>query len=247
MVKLFVATPAYGCMVTTSYLMSIVMLRMECAKRNIECLVDFIGNESLITRARNLLVEQFLKTDSTHLVFIDADISFLPESIFSMIEADKDVMCSIYPKKSYLWNRATLPSNEPMPQRCLDFNINIAQNTEILNGRYCKVLDAATGFMMIKREAIEKIKKAFVSLTCKNDVLGYNIDEYVAMFDCMIDPETRRYLSEDYAFCRRWQMLGGEIWTDVKNILGHEGSFYYSPTAIPSVQTDQKQSETTTK
>lgn len=229
MAKLFVATPAYGCLLSTSYLTSIIMLRLECARKGVPCMVDFIGNESLIPRARNLLVEQFLKTDATHLVFIDADISFLPEAIFSMLEADKDVICGIYPKKAYLWDRANDPKNasEPERQRCLDFNINLVTGGQVEKGRYFQVLDAATGFMMIKRSAIETMKRAYQSLTCLNDVTGYNIKEYIAMFDCMIDPDTRRYLSEDYAFCRRWQLIGGEIWADVGLYLGHEGNYYY--------------------
>jgi hypothetical protein len=227
--KIFVATPAYGCMVTTSYLSSLLMLRVECGRRNLPCMIDFIGNESLITRARNLLVEQFLKTDATHLLFIDSDVSFVPESVFSMLQADKDVICSIYPKKTYLWKKLEDSSSEkePLRQRCLDFNINIVKSAPIEKGRYCKVLDAATGFMMIKRSVIERMKPAFPSLLCKNDVAGYDIKEYVALFDCMIDPESRRYLSEDYAFCRRWQSLGGEIWADIGNVMGHEGFYHY--------------------
>ena len=40
----------------------------------------------------------------------------------------------------------------------------------------------------------------------------------------MIEPETGIYLSEDYAFCRRWRDLGGEIWLDAQGSLTHSGS-----------------------
>lgn len=241
--KLYIATPAYGCTITNSYLVSLLFLRNECAKRGIQCLVDFLGNESLITRARNLLVEQFLKTDSTHLLFIDADISFNAESVFAMLEANKDVICSIYPKKNYVWDKlkdTNVNPNEPIFQKALDFNINILRDTPVEGGRFCRVLDAATGFMMIKREVLLKMKEAFTSLTCVNDVTGYDIKEYVALFDCMIDPQTRRYLSEDYAFCRRWQLIGGEIWADIKSMLGHEGNFYFRDGVIPVAAAQQQ-------
>lgn len=229
MTKIYIATPAYGCIVANSFMLSVLFLRSECSKRGIDCVIEFIGNESLITRGRNLFVEKFLKTDATHLLFIDSDISFSPETVFSMLRAEKDVICSIYPKKGYTFNRLAkdMNQNEPIHQKCLDFNINIVRSTSVENGRYCRVLDAATGFMMIKREVILKMKEAYQSLLCVNDVSGYDIPTYVALFDCMIDPETRRYLSEDYAFCRRWQLLGGEIWADVMNVLGHEGSYHY--------------------
>jgi hypothetical protein len=229
MTKIYVATPAYGCVVANSYLLSLLFLRSACLKRDLGCQIEFIGNESLITRGRNLFVEKFLQSDCTHLLFIDSDISFTPDAVFSMLEADKDVICSIYPKKGYSFERLKKNENprEPLHQRCLDFNINVVNASKIEKGRYCKVLDAATGFMMIKREVILKMKEAYQSLLCVNDVQGYNIPTYVALFDCMIDPETRRYLSEDYAFCRRAQLLGLEIWADVANVLGHEGSYNF--------------------
>ena len=53
-------------------------------------------------------------------------------------------------------------------------------------------------------------------------------DDYHACFDCMIDPTTKRYLSEDYAFCRRWQQIGGKIYADLATTLGHVGNLPFS-------------------
>jgi hypothetical protein len=44
----------------------------------------------------------------------------------------------------------------------------------------------------------------------------------------MIDPQSKRYLSEDYAFCRRWQMMGGKIYADCMTTLGHIGNLRFS-------------------
>jgi hypothetical protein len=44
-----------------------------------------------------------------------------------------------------------------------------------------------------------------------------------ALFECMIDPVTGTYLSEDFAFCRRWTDIGGEIWADLDSRLDHVG------------------------
>ena len=229
MVKLFVATPAFGCMMSTSFLTSLIMLRQECHKRGIGMRVEFKGNESLVTRARNLLTEKFYQSDSTHLLFIDADISFLPEAVMSMLAYDKDITTSIYAKKTYRWDDMKNPDrqSEPAIQRGLDFNLNITGSEAVQDKRYVKVLDSATGFMLIKRNVIERMKSAYKSLTCINDIQNIAIKDYVALFECMIDPETRRYLSEDFAFCRRWQLLGGEIWADIGNVLGHEGSMVF--------------------
>jgi len=213
------------------------MLRQECQKRGIHMVVEFKGNESLVTRARNLLTEKFMQSDCTHLLFIDADISFLPEAVMSMLEYDKDIMTSIYAKKTYRWDDAKNPErqSEPVIQRALDFNLNIKGTETIHDKRYARVLDSATGFMLIKRSVIERMKQAYKSLTCINDIQNVAIQEYVALFECMIDPETRRYLSEDFAFCRRWQLLGGDIWADIGNVLGHEGSMIFHEGLIPHV------------
>ena len=45
---------------------------------------------------------------------------------------------------------------------------------------------------------------------------------------CMIDPVSKRYLSEDYAFCRRWQQMGGEIYIDITATLGHIGNLGFT-------------------
>jgi hypothetical protein len=82
--------------------------------------------------------------------------------------------------------------------------------------------------MAIKRGAFEKLEEKFPELNCKNDHQNRDFDEYCAVFDCMIDPESRRYLSEDYAFCRRWQQCGGRIFADINTTLGHVGNLPFS-------------------
>ena len=65
-------------------------------------------------------------------------------------------------------------------------------------------------------------------LNCVNDHQNRDFDEYCALFDCMIDPDNRRYLSEDYAFCRRWQQIGGKIFADCGTTLGHVGNLPFT-------------------
>jgi hypothetical protein len=48
-----------------------------------------------------------------------------------------------------------------------------------------------------------------------------------ALFDCIIDPDTGAYLSEDYSFCRRWRQIGGEIWIDIASKLTHTGPYEF--------------------
>lgn len=238
-VRLYVATPAYGCYVTKEWLSSMILLRAACARKGHGTSVKLVGNESLITRGRNLIVADFLKTEATHLMFIDADIKFEAEDVISMLEQhDMDVLCGVYAKKSFNWKRRRAQPMEPVQQVPLEFNLNLKQvrNTPVMNDQYVEVLDAATGFMLIQRHVIERVCEAFrKDLECVNDVNG-DRSTYVAIFDCMIDPDTRRYLSEDYAFCRRWQQIGGKVHVDLACRLAHVGAYGFDPTNPALVQ-----------
>ena len=102
--KVFIATPMYGGMCTGLYLQSMLNLQTAMMQNNIQAMVSNMFNESLITRARNALAANFLKTDCTHLLFIDADIQFKAHDVIAMLQADKDVICGIYPKKEINWS-----------------------------------------------------------------------------------------------------------------------------------------------
>jgi hypothetical protein len=232
-VRLYVATPCFGCQMTAAYLASLLGLQAACAMRGVGFAVDFIGNESLVERARNILVARFLASDATHLLFIDADIGFRADCVFRLLGADKDVVTAVYSKKMFDWDKVAeklaAGEAEPVYQMGLDFNINIANQTEPIEGGFVRVLDSATGFMMIRRPVLERMAEAYrEELQCVNDVQGQQVKDYVALFACLIDEQTRRFLSEDYSFCRRYQKLGGEIWADLQSPLAHVGTNMFS-------------------
>lgn len=229
--KLYIAAPCFGCQMTVAFLTSVLQLQAACAQKGMECYIDFIGNESLVERARNILVARFLASEATHLVFIDSDIAFHPDAVFRLLESNKDVATAVYSKKAINWDvvrdkLAAGESREPVHQMGLDFNINIASQKESVDANgFVRVLDSATGFMMIRRNVLERMTAHYRDeLYCINDIPGQSTKEYVAIFACMIDKHTDRFLSEDYSFCRRWQQLGGEIWADVASPLAHIGT-----------------------
>ena len=55
--------------------------------------------DSLVTRARNKLVTQFLESDYTHLFFVDADISFTPDDFIRIVNVNKPIVTAPYPIK----------------------------------------------------------------------------------------------------------------------------------------------------
>lgn len=216
--NVFFATPCYGGMLTDQYFLSMFKTSQLFIQHGINYRVTTLRNESLITRARNILTAMFLASDCTHLMFIDSDIEFQSQDILRLLAHDKDIMVGAYPKKA-------LPIQYAINFKFIDQE---KRQVRIENGAV-ELLDASTGFFLIKRETIEKMVQAHPELHYRNDS---NIDETLnkhcyALFDTMLDPVDNRYLSEDYTFCRRAQALGMEVWLDLSTKLSHVGSYTF--------------------
>lgn len=274
--KFFIATPCYGGALTEPYFRSVIKLMTFFNGHKIPLAFGTIANESLVTRARNVLLAYFLNSDYTHLMFVDADIEFKVEDILKLYVHDKDVVVGAYPKKGVNWTHikeAILmdPAKPLTPQQigalgsdyAINFQFTSRENkTVAVENGLIKLHDAGTGFMMIKREAILKMIENHPELKYNNDVQMGGVDlkdNFYAIFDTMIDPKDKRYLSEDYTFCRRWQAMGGDIWLDPSISLNHYGSFCFqgnpemiiqfneptntTPPSTKSVVADKKQME----
>lgn len=241
--RIFIATPCYGGALTEAYFRSTIRLLTFCNQHQIPVAFGTIANESLVTRARNVLVAYFLQSDFTRLFFIDADIEFQVEDVIKLVAHDKEVIVGAYPKKGVNWARIRDSVKSESNKQFTDsevaaFGSDYAINFKFLNRETKQIAienglirlhDGATGFMMIKREVILKMIDAYPELKYNNDLNTppeLN-DHFYAFFDTMIDPKDKRYLSEDYTFSRRWQDLGGEIWLDPSISLNHYGSFNF--------------------
>ena len=193
-------------------------------------------NESLIPRGRCVAVGRFMQLpmakDYTHFMFIDADVEFKPESVLRLLFSGHEVSVACYPKKHVNFegakNEIIQGGDRPLEMASAELVVNLGRrSTAVVNG-FAEILDGPTGFMMIKREVFEKMEKHYPELHCKNDHANKDFDFYPALFDCMICPTSKRYLSEDYAFCRRWQQMGGKIFADCNTTLGHVGNIPFS-------------------
>lgn len=229
--KLFVATPMYGGHNHGLFMKSCLDLQLLCTQYGVEVRFSFIMNESLITRARNYLVDQFLDTDFTHLLFIDADVHFQPQDVLDLLVRNMDVAGGPYPKKTINWKNVARaarqhPSLPPHELEAVigDYVFNCVQGTsKIQVGQPVEVLEIGTGFMMIRRDVLDKFKQAYPDLRFKPDFIGqanFNPNKWIHIFfDTIVDSEdsltggnTNRYLSEDYMFCQLYRKMGGKIY-----------------------------------
>jgi len=204
---------------------SVMRLCNDCMVKDVAIGFDCIYFDSLIARARNAAVAGFLnQKDATHLLFVDTDINFKSEDVFKMLEREKEVICGLYPKKyiSKIKLDYIAKTNKQLPNNyeslCTDFSSEIFNDGE-------KAKYAATGFMLIKKEAILKIIEKFPNIKYKNDIDSYEQygDNFYNLFPCEINPETKKYESEDYGFSRLWRETGGEIFIEKSAELIHYG------------------------
>jgi hypothetical protein len=243
--KLFLAVPMYGGQCTGMFARSVADLSALCTQYGIQLQLYFLFNESLITRARNYCADEFMRSGATHLMFIDSDIGFNPNDVIALLaiqdEASPyDVIGGPYPKKCISWEKIKLavdkgvaddnPNNLEKYVGDYVFNPKSGQ-AQIPIGEPVEVSEIGTGFMMIRRRTFEKYSEAFPELSYKPDhVRTEHFDgsrEIMAYFDCIIDPVSKRYLSEDYMFCYNVQKMGGQVWFCPWMQLQHVGTYIF--------------------
>jgi hypothetical protein len=244
MAKVFIASPMYGGLNYGYYMQSVLQLQAVMQQNRIDTAVSFLFNESLIQRARNALAHNFLKSDFTHLMFIDADIRFNPADVLPMILADKPIICGIYPKKEINWEQvhkaalAGVPANE-LRKYSGSFVVNLvgyAGEVQVQIDQPVEIWNGGTGFMLIKREVFEKLKDKVPSYVNDTHDLGGNIgnERISEFFATSIEPMGERLLSEDYHFCKEWrEKCGGTVWAAPWVQLAHIGTHMFDGILMP--------------
>ena len=237
---LFVATPMYGGLCNGQYTLGMIQMVAQFTQAQVPFQFAYMMNESLITRARNSLANDFLATDCTHLMFIDADIGFNPTDILKMINANKDIICGIYPKKEIDWVQVSKAVQDGVPPQELSkhtgaFVVNLVDDAQSAQGAFdapIQIANGGTGFMLIQR-------KVFDALIGK--VPTYNNDMFLAIdqerkvkvinefFATSMDANSgNRLLSEDYHFCKIAREQGFTVWAAPWAGLVHCGSYNFS-------------------
>lgn len=243
--SLFIGTPMYGGQCDGLFCKSAIDLATLCTQHGIPIKFYYLFNESLIQRARNYVVDEFLRSDATHLMFIDADIGFRASDVLSLLAIQTsypeqyDILTAPYPKKTIAWEKVKQAAQQgfgdnpfDLAKFAADYVFNPLPGIEEFRlDEPVGVSEAGTGFMLIPRSVFEKYEQAYPQYKYRPDhVRTANFDgsrEIMAYFDCQIDPESKRYLSEDYFFCRNAGKIGIKThmcpWID----LVHVGSYVY--------------------
>jgi hypothetical protein len=234
-----VVSPSHDGKFFQNYVTSLLNFAIEAERAGMRMQVLFHQGESLVTRARNNCVAQFLANPHwTHLFWIDADIGFSAQAAFRLLLSGYDIAAGVYPLKRENWPAEGVPAGTTQQQFEATFtrytvNAKASEVTskvelEVQPDGFMKMTEAPTGFMVIKRAVFERLVASYPDLNYVPDSIG-EADRglHYRFFDVMVDPETRRYLSEDYGFCRLWSGLGESIYIDANSNLSHQGAKMY--------------------
>lgn len=210
--RVHIMMPCYGGMLTESTFMSYIKWANTCRQLGIDWTMETMTNESLISRARNTLVAKFLNNpDSTHLMFVDADIGWEPWHLLVMLNRQVDVIGGLYPMK-------TLP---------VKWVVNGFEGAEEGPDGLQEVSKTGTGFMLVKRDVFEKLNAHPAVKPFNNDIgLPKELDKHLrTYYDTAV--RENRYYSEDWTFCENWRDIGGKIWVDKRVLLRHTGTYVF--------------------
>ena len=214
------------------YVDSIMALTFELAKKGHQVSFSKIYNESLITRARNNLVHEFIKSKADVLLFVDADEGFNPHDVIKMLESDKDIIGGIYPMKNINWENIRKAVKEGK-QNLSDFSGFFALN--MLPGvstfrldHPVEVTEVATGLMAIKREVFEKLEPFCSKYALNGQDASFDFDNMVTEYFATSITEEGILLSEDYHFCRLYRKHGGQVYAAPCVQVDHAGEYIFS-------------------
>lgn len=217
-VRLFIATP---CFYQVSPRYTLAALRTAEALR--DCGISFswsIGHDPDISRRRNVEIARFMaaQPECTHLMMIDADLGWNPESLLRLIASGHEVCCGVYPRKE----DPKKPLRFPFNPVYLDKDGAV----ECCARGFIAIADAPAGFMLIARSAVEKMMAAYPNRKgTLDESLRYGPEENYSYDFFFRGMDRGAYITEDYGFSRLWTQTGGKIWADPEAVFQHEGMY----------------------
>lgn len=235
--SIFLATPVHSeCSI--HYTQALLELQRECHIKRVP--IEFqLFKSSLITQGRNLCVSAFMESKMTHLLFVDSDIDFHAQSIFTMLNKNKDVISIPYPLKVIQWEkifedvkRGRIKDAKQMALGGNTYPMKLPDEENIkINDGVIEVSHSPTGCLLIKRTVIETMIQKYPHLEIKQDTIinGKPVEKpfLYNFFDTWFDPIKKQYYGEDYAFCKRWGDIGGKCHAYINDLITHVGEHQF--------------------
>ncbi|MEI9941819.1 MAG: hypothetical protein WDO69_31785 [Pseudomonadota bacterium] len=195
---LFLATPLHDARVHHAYMNGV----LEAALAHRGRLIISKFTSLTLSLSRDILTAHFLRSNATHLFWVDSDIGWGVADLDKLLAANKDFVCGNYARKQ--------------DDRGLASELRKHREGDLIEAKY-----AAAGFALLTRACVERMVQA-------HPELKYETPHGPAW--ALWSPIFQRVpRSEDISFSKRWLGLGEKIWVHSQVILKHYGEFIYLP------------------
>lgn len=206
--KICLATTAYESP-AYAYTFSIQKTREVMHKHGFPTSYMLLSGNCHVDDARNYIVNEFISSDCTDLVFLDADVAWEPESLVRLCKHDADIVGGVYPFRS-----DSQKAVENMPVIMYPGQVEPEENGLI------EVAGLPTGFMRIRRHVIETLVSEANQYPKRHERTLIPI-LFERSFIPGDDPKIGGRLGGDLNFCKKWITHGGKVWADPEIRLGH--------------------------
>jgi len=233
-----IATPAYNGTVLMSYAATLLDLQASIMQAGMGCRLLWSSSSSIVSVARNLLADEFMRDERlSHLLFIDADMSFPSDDLMRMLAAmpsldASDVIAAMSPRKRIHWDNvaAAARAHPELTGKQLSqlsgsfenmFSPVSGRMEEIHEDRPIELLAIGTGVMLIGRAAFQRLIDAGVPRV----LMGSEKKPVHAFFDnSVVDG---MHIGEDITFCANLRAAGGRVWGAPWFRMTHSGTHDY--------------------
>lgn len=207
--RLLIGTPAYGGMMHSDYVSAL----LQYQRAGIDFALMSIGNESLITRARNTILSEFhARSEYTHLLFLDADVLLPPGGLRRMLQAGRDVVGAAVALKGRNASGGRI------------FNIGALRGED---GALYEVERVGTAALLLSRAAVAALvddaRRGGRVYSRGYDLRGTELKAGVQYDVFRTGVVGDEYLSEDYWVCRELRRLGFPVYVDPTIVTRHSG------------------------
>lgn len=227
--KVFVAVPAFGHNCSAHTMASLVDLVPPLMVKGIWGGLSTLTYPDIAELRNMFLTLWYDQIQSSHILFVDADMSFPFQLVLDMINFDAEVTGCLYPKKTIPISFVGRPKdNAPEAQR------EAVMKTD--HGNFMEVEGVGFGVTLVSRKSVDRILEnnfadidndfAFESFTGSKMLASFGVKRLIRAFDSVKTERGR--LSEDLSYCWRQRQAGGKVWASIDHAITHVGQYGYT-------------------
>lgn len=226
---IFIFVPAFGQQITATTFLTTHALRQHLMTKGIGGGISTLSFPD-IAELRSMAVTVWYDTmpNSSHILFIDADMGFPPDLVTDMVMFNEGVVGAVYPQRKLPLSWAGSGTGAEATQR---------------KGDFMQVEGVGFGCTLIRRDVITKMIEKYpelidtrLHLHPAGDTLRQTGTNRLLRFFEKMDIAERGLISEDLSFCIRWRNCGGEVWASIGHRMSHVGPYDYAGRYLDMVE-----------